>query len=717
MRFTKLLLAGAAAMTAAGATTAQTNTAGGQQRPAAAADPLAADEFEFLEEIEGERALAWARGENEKTLGALQSDPRYQQFYDRALQILQARDRIPFVSFRPTGMYNFWQDQDHVRGILRRTTLASYRTDNPQWETVLDVDALARAENANWVYQGMSCLQPEQRRCLVTLSNGGRDANFVREYDLVEKRFVEGGFSLPEGKQNVAWVDENTILVARDFGEGTMSTSGYPITIRRLTRGQELDKAQEVFRGRPSDVRVFPVVLRDAAGRVHATGVGRAVSFFENEWTLFTPRGNVVLPLPRKASPAGIVDGRLLVTLDQPWEAAPGLRFATDSVVSYDLNQWKRDPLRARPSLVWAPGPRQTLSNVATTRNGLIITTLDNVRGRASVWNFERGAWRSRPVPLPQNATVNVAAASDESDLAMFTVTDFLEPTSLYLYDAAANRAPERIKMSPARFNAANHVVEQHEATSRDGTKIPYFVIRPRGAPMDGSTPTILYGYGGFQSSMLPNYLGTTGRLWLEGGNAWVVANLRGGGEFGPEWHQTAQGANKQRTWDDYIAVAEDLVRRRITSPRRLGVVGGSQGGLLVGTAITQRPDLFNAAIIQVPLFDMMRYHLLGAGASWIGEYGDPRIPEQRAWIQGYSPYQRLTPGRTYPTPFIHTSTADDRVHPAHGRKAAARLQALGQPYYYYENMQGGHSAAANLQESARRLALEFTYASKRLVD
>jgi prolyl oligopeptidase len=714
MDLRKILLAGAAAMTIGATGSAQ--PAGNAAQPAQPAT-AASDEFEFLEEIEGERALAWARAENEKTLGALQSDPRYQQFYDRALEILQARDRIPAVAIRPSGLYNFWQDQDHVRGILRRTTLASYRTDNPTWETVLDVDALAREENANWVYQGMQCLQPEQRRCLVILSNGGRDANFVREYDLVEKRFIPGGFSLPEGKQNVAWLDANTILVARDFGEGTMSTSGYPITVRRLSRGQPPTAAREVFRGSPQDVRVFPFVLRDSAGRVHGSGVGRAVSFFENEYTIFTPRGNVVLPLPRKASPVGIVDGRLLVSLREPWQAAPGLDFATDSVISYDLAQWKRDPLRARPSLVWAAGPRQTLQGVAATRNTMLLTVLDNVRGRASVWNYERGAWRSRPVPLPQNATLNIAAVSDTNDLSMFTVTDYLQPTSLYLYDAARDAAPERIKTTPPRFNAAGHVVEQFEATSRDGTKIPYFVVRPRNAPMDGSTPTLLYGYGGFQSSQTPGYLGTTGRLWLEQGNAWVVANLRGGGEFGPNWHQSAQRANKQRTWDDYIAVAEDVIARRLTSPRRLGVVGGSQGGLLVGTAITQRPELFNAAIIQVPLFDMMRYHLLGAGASWIGEYGDPRIAEQRAWIEGYSPYQRLTPGRTYPTPFIHTSTADDRVHPAHGRKAAARLGAIGQPYYYYENMQGGHSAAANLQETARRLALEYTYASKRLVD
>ncbi len=704
MALRAMLLAGVLAVTGTGIAAQQAET------------PPADDTFTWLEEIEGERALAWARSENERTLGDLQADPRYRQFHDRALTILQARDRIPAVSFRPDGLYNFWQDAEHVRGIVRRTTLASYRTENPQWETVLDIDALAAAENANWVYQGMQCLPPEETRCLVNLSDGGRDANVVREYDTRTRQFVEGGFSLPNGKQSATWEDENTILIARDWGEGTMTASGYPFVIKRLRRGQPIEQAQEVFRGRPEDVRVAPIVLRDPQGRVHGVGAYRGLDFFNSEYTIFRAGGNVVLPLPRRSSLAGIIDGRLLVTLDEAWDAGNGLRFAPDSVVSYDLEQWKSDPLTARPALVWAPGPRQTLSGIATTRGKLLVSILDNVRGRAFAMDYADGAWRSSEIALPQNATISLTAASDQDDQAMFMVTDYLTPQTLWHYDGASGQLAT-LKTTPARFDASSHVVEQLEATSRDGTRIPYFLIRPRTMQSDGSTPTLLYAYGGFQVSQVPNYSGTMGRLWLEQGNAYVVANLRGGGEFGPEWHQSGQLANKQRTWDDYIAVAEDLIRRRITSPRRLGVVGGSQGGLLVGTAITQRPELFNAAIIQVPLFDMLRYHLMGAGASWIGEYGDPRIPEQRGWIQGYSPYQRLTAGRTYPMPFILTSTKDDRVHPGHGRKAAARLSAIGQPYYYYENIDGGHSAAANLAESARRLALEYTYASRRLVD
>jgi prolyl oligopeptidase len=700
MRLRAVLVAGLLAMSGAG---------GSAQAPAD-------DPFTWLEEIRGARALAWARNENARTLGALQADARYQANYDRALDILQARDRIPMVTLRPDGLYNFWQDGAHIRGLVRRTSLASYRTDSPEWETVLDVDALAAAEGRSWVYQGMQCLPPEERVCLVSLSDGGRDANVVREFDLRERRFVAGGFTLPEGKQIAVWEDADTLLIARDWGPGTMTSSGYPFVIKRLRRGQALDRAEEVYRGAADDVRAAPLVLRDSDGRVQGVGAYRGVDFFRRQFILFRAGGNLTLNIPERASLAGIIGGRVLVTLDEAWQAAPDLSFAADSLVSYDLDEWRRDPLGARPSLVWAPGPKQTLGGVVTTHSRLILGILDNIRGRAFSFDFTGGRWRSTELPLPQYATISVTGASDLTDEAMFSVTSYLTPTKLYYYDGATG-ALERIKQTPPRFRAAGHIVEQLEAVSRDGARIPYFLIRPRAIAYDGSTPTLLYGYGGFQVSELPTYSGTMGRLWLEPGNAYVVANLRGGGEFGPGWHQSAQGANKQRTWDDYIAVAEDLIRRRITSPRRLGAVGGSQGGLLVGTAITQHPELFHAAIIQVPLFDMLRYHLMGAGASWIGEYGDPRIPEQRAWIEAYSPYQHLVAGRDYPMPFIETSTADDRVHPGHGRKAAARLAALGQPYYYYENMEGGHAAAANLQETARRIALEYTYATRRLVD
>jgi prolyl oligopeptidase len=706
MRLRSIALAGLLTMTAL-------TTAGAQSAPAATAP--ASDPFLWLEEIEGEKAMSWARAENDKTLGALQADPRYKKFEAQALEILQAKDRIPFVQIMPDGLYNLWQDEKNVRGVWRRTTLASYRSPDPVWETVLDIDALATAEKANWVYQGSNCLPPENRRCLIVLSNGGKDANVVREFDTRTKTFVDGGFSLPEGKQSASWLDADTLLVSREWGEGTMTKSGYPFVAKALKRGQTLAQAKEIFRGAAEDVQALAFALRDARGKVHGVLGVRGLSTFETEYSLLGDKGPVKLDLPRRASPAGIVDGRLLLSLREDWGRA-GRSFKSGALVSYDLAEWKKDPNKAVPSLVFAPGPRQTVRGFAVTKNKLILTILDNVRGKAFAYDFAGGAWKATPIALPDNATLSLATAADDSDEAMFSVTNYLTPTSLFYYDAATSRL-EPLKRTPPRFDAAGHVVEQFEATSKDGTRIPYFVVRPKNARMDGSTPTLLYGYGGFQVAQVPSYSGSMGRLWLEQGNAYVVANLRGGGEFGPTWHQAAQGANKQRTWDDFIAVAEDLIARKLTSPRRLGVVGGSQGGLLVGTAITQRPELFNAAIVQVPLFDMVRYPLMGAGASWIGEYGDPEKAEQRAWLDGYSPYQRLVAGKTYPTPFFLTSTKDDRVHPGHGRKAAAKIGALGQPYYYYENIDGGHSAAANLAEAARRLALEYTYASKRLVD
>ncbi|MEY9590918.1 prolyl oligopeptidase [Bradyrhizobium yuanmingense] len=672
------------------------------------------DPFLWLEEIEGPGALAWARAENEKTLGVLQSDPRYGQFYEQALSILQSKDRIPYVSLGRRGLENFWQDENQVRGVWRRTTLEHYRSQDPKWETILDVDALAVAENRNWIFHGGSYLPPEERLCLISLSDGGKDATSVREFDCDTKTFVADGFYLPEGKQHVSWVDHDTLLVARDWGEGTLTQAGYPFVVKELKRAQPLSEAREIFRGEPTDVKASGFVLRDSEGHIHATCAVRAISSFESEHVVFRPDGPVKLNLPKKAAMIGLVGGRLLVRLDEDWTSSGDISFAAGSLISYDLAEWKQDPLRARASLVFQPGPRQALSELTATKNLLILTILENVQSKAFVYKYDHGAWSATPIALPEHTNVSLIAASDEADQAMFAVSSYLRPTSVWYFDAESE-SPDGLKKTPSAFDASNHVVEQLEATSRDGTSIPYFLVRPRNARFDGTIPTLLYGYGGFQVSLLPSYLGPVGRLWLEQGNAYVVANLRGGGEFGPQWHQAAKGATKQRTWDDFIAVAEDLIRRKITSPRRLGVIGGSQGGLLVGAAITQRPELYNAAIIQVPLFDMLRYTKLGAGASWIGEYGNPAIAEQRAWVDGYSPYQKLVAGKTYPAPLILTSTKDDRVHPAHGRKAAAKLAALGQPYFYYENIDGGHSAAANLMEYARQLALEYTYASRRL--
>lgn len=673
------------------------------------------DPYIWLEQARSEEALAWVGAENARTLAALESDPRFAELKAEALAIFDSEDRIPFVSFRPDGLYNFWQDRANPKGVLRRTTLESYQTAKPEWEVVLDIDALAKAEGKEWVYQGSSCLPPALNKCMIALSDGGEDATILREFDTATKSFVEGGFVLDKKSQGgVQWIDENTLLVGRDFGEGTLTDSEYPFTARVWQRGTSIDDAPEIFRGEASDVSSGVSLLRDNSGTIQARVAYRGVSFHERLYFVEQNDEWVQLDLPKKASPYGIVDGHILLSTDVDW-TVDGQTFVADSLIAVELEAFRADPNGAAKTLVWAPGERQTKQGGAVTGEALYVALLDNVVGKVLRYNFRDGQWVSTPVALPDNATIGIAASSNETDQIMYTVSGFLEPTSLYYTDGSA--PPQVLKTSPAFFDPAGMEVEQHQATSKDGTLIPYFLVKPKGMKVDGTTPILMGGYGGFQVPRLPAYLGTTGKLWLERGGAYVLANIRGGGEFGPNWHQTAIRENKQRTWDDFIAVGDDLVKRGFTSPQHLGIQGGSQGGLLVGTAFTQRPDLFGAAIVQIPLFDMLRYHLIGRGASWIGEYGDPRIPEQRAWIEGYSPYQKIVAGVDYPAPFLWASTADDRTHPAHARKGAARLKELGQPYFYYEDTTGGHSGGVDNEQRAKLQALQFIYLMQRLMD
>ena len=672
------------------------------------------DPFIWLEETRSDRALAWVEDENEKTVAALQTDPRFEELKAEALAIYNAEDRIPGVGFTHYGMVNFWQDANNPKGILRRTTLDSWRTDNPEWETILDVDALAAAEGREWVYQGFSCMPPDGTRCLVSLSDGGKDASIVREFDLTTLEFVEDGFELPESQGGASWVDEDTLLVGRDFGEGTLTDSFYPFTTREWKRGTPLSEAPEIFRGESGDVSAGAYLLRDTAGTVHGRMAYRGLSFHERAYYFEVDGEWVPLEIPAKAGPYGIVDGHMLFSTDVEWNDGTTV-FPADSIVAVDLEAFKADPNNVERTLVWAPGERQTKRGGSITANSLYVTLLDNVRGQVLKIDYEGGEWQQQRIDLPENATVGIASSSNETDEIMFTSTDFLTPGTYYYAADGVNPVP--VKESPTRFDATGMEIEQFEATSADGAKIPYFIVKPAGMEMTGDTPTLLYGYGGFQVSQVPSYLGSTGKMWVERGGAYVLANLRGGGEFGPEWHQMAIRENKQRTWDDFIAVGQDLVDRGFTSPDHLGVQGGSQGGLLVGTAFTQRPDLFDAAIVQIPLFDMLRYQYIGRGASWIGEYGDPRIPEQREWIEGYSPYQKLNSGADFPRVFYVTSTADDRTHPSHGRKAAARMAANGDDYLYFEDTTGGHSGGVDNEQRARLRAMQIVYLMQQLMD
>ena len=672
------------------------------------------DPYKWMEEIEGARALDWAKTQNARSLPKLQGDPRYADLEAKALAILNARDRVPGVSFAGDGsLRNFWQDVDHVRGLWRRTTLDSYRTPAPQWETLLDIDALSKAEGANWVFKGANCLAPDETLCLVTLSDGGKDAVTVREFDTMTRAFVEDGFVLPEGKQDYDWIDKDTLMVAREWEPGQVTKSGYAYVLKTWKRGTPLASAREVFRGTVDDVSVSGYTLRDADGVVQAVMANRATSFFESEKYLLTDAAPVRLNLPVKSSIQGYVDGQMVVSLEQDW-AEEG--FKTGDLISFSLRAVKADPAKAQATLVLRPTAKQSVESVTSTRGRLIVGLLDNVTGVAFAYNHGPLGWTKKKFDLPANSTIGLGSASSKDDRLFFSVTGYLTPSTLWLADAGSLKL-EQIKASPARFDAGAHVVEQFEATSTDGTRIPYFVIHPKTLAMDGQAPTLLYAYGGFQVSMTPGYSGVMGKLWLERGGTYVVANIRGGGEFGPAWHNAGLKENRQKVYDDFFAVSQDLIDRKITSPRHLGIMGGSNGGLLMGVALTQRPELYNAVVVQVPLFDMIRYSQIGAGASWIGEYGDPAIPSERAVIAKYDPYTNLKVGQKYPEVFIETSTKDDRVHPAHARKAAARLEELGYPVLYYENVDGGHAASANLAETARRQALEYVYLSKKLMD
>lgn len=676
----------------------------------------ATDPFLWLENVNGARAMAWVQVQNARTLSVLKNDPNFPGLYADALKIVEAKDRIPTPQYIGHDVYNFWQDAGHVRGIWRRTTPESFATDAPEWTTVLDLDALAESENANWIWKGSDCNWPAENRCMVFLSDGGEDAITAREYDLNAKQFVTDGFTLPKAKQTTAWESDDSLLVAREWSPGELTTSGYPFVVKRVHRGQALADAVEVFRGAKSDggYGVTPIALHDAAGH-NAIIIARPLTTFKSEYYIVTAKGPRKLGVPLQSQPVAMVANRLLFTLQEDWNAN-GATLAQGSLVSLDLPAMTADPANLKPQLVYTPGARETLDSVGQTSSRLIVTTYQNVRGRAWIYTPGGAGWTKQRLDLPDNSTIAVNDTDEQGEGAYLTSTSFLTPPSLWQLDAATG-VLRIVKQSPARFDAANDVVEQREATSKDGTQIPYFIVHPKNMQLDGSNPTILYAYGGFEVSETPNYSGILGKLWLERGGVYVLANIRGGGEFGPAWHNAGLTIHRQRIYDDFAAVAKNLIATKVTSPRRLGIQGGSNGGLLMGVEFTQHPDLWGAVDIQVPLLDMLRYEQIQAGESWTGEYGSVSNPQQRAFLASISPYNNLKPGVRYPEPLIWTTTKDDRVGPQHARKFAAKLAAMHDPYLFYEVTEGGHASGANLRERALTSALEMTYFIRKLMN
>ena len=665
---------------------------------------MADDPYLWLEDIAGDDALDWVRRHNEPTIDEFRDD-RFEQLRAEALEVLDTDTRIPYVRRRGEYLYNFWRDADNPRGLWRRTTLAHYRSEEPEWDVLIDVDELARTDDANWVWAGADVIEPDHTRALISLSRGGSDAAIVREFDMATRTFVADGFELPEAKSQIAWEDPDTLLVGTDFGPDSMTESGYPRVVKRWRRGRPLSEATTVFSGPVTDVIVSASV--DRTPGYERTLVHRAVDFFNDQ--VFELRGGelVRIDAPTDAS-LSVHREWLLIELRTDWYTGSA-QYRAGSLLAADYERFLDGT--ADLTVVFEPDAHTCLHQYAWTRDKLLMVTLVDVASRVEV--VTPGDWTREPVPgLPAGTDSTVIAAADDTgDEIFLDSSGFLTPSRL-LHGVAGGTLTE-IKRAPSFFDAADLEVAQHFATSDDGTAVPYFVVRHR---HDRSPrPALLGGYGGFEVSRTPGYDGVLGRLWLSRGGAYVLANIRGGGEYGPGWHTQAMRAGRHKVAEDFAAVARDLVDRGITTVPQLGAQGGSNGGLLMGIMLTKYPERFGALVCQVPLLDMKRFHLLLAGASWVAEYGDPDDPEDWEFIAEYSPYQNVSGERAYPPVLITTSTRDDRVHPGHARKMTAALEAAGQPVWYYENIEGGHAGAADNAQTAFKSALSYSFLHRML--
>jgi prolyl oligopeptidase len=662
------------------------------------------DPYLWLEEVHGAKPMEWVAAHNTASLGELQARPEYKEIQQSVQTMLNSSARLPDVTMHGGFLYNFWVDASHQRGVWRRATMAQYRRAAPAWETVLDLDQLAATENEKWVWHDVVCLAPKAERCLVLLSRGGGDAHVVREFDMATRRFVDDGFTLPEAKTDVAWIDRDTLLVATDFGPGSTTTSGYARVVKEWKRGTPLSAARTLYEGKTDDMRVS-AEKKFTPGHAYQF-VTRTVNFYSSE--LFLREGG---KLTKVAVPADAqtytLDGQLIIQLNSDWDVN-GVHYPEGVLLATDLRRFMRGERHF--AVLFTPTPASSLDGVTVTRGALLLNVLDNVRNRLVEARLVNGQWRQRKVDAPAFGQLSATALDAlVSDDYILKVTDFLHPTTTYLARVGSDQRT-MLKSMPAFFDGDPYTVQQFHAVSKDGTRLPYFVVMDKRAPMDGSNPTLLNAYGGFQLPMKPYYLGPMGDTWLKHGGVYVLANIRGGGEFGPAWHQAAVKQNRQRAFDDFLAVAEDLIARKITSPRHLGISGRSNGGLLVGAALTQRPDLFNAVVCGAPLLDMRRFSKLLAGASWIAEYGDPDDPEQWAYIGKYSPYQNVREDQHYPRVLFITSTSDDRVHPGHARKMAARMQQQGHDVLYWENTEGGHVAATSIAQEVQLWAVTYSF-------
>ena len=671
------------------------------------------DPYLWLEGIDDEKSLDWVRAENKSTFERLKTNPLFDELYAQASATLNATSRLPDVYQEEDWLYNFWKDEKNPRGIFRRTTLTEFAKESPGWETVINIDELSVKEDTQWVFKGMDCLPEHPEHCLVSLSPGGGDAVVKREFNSVSKSFVKGGFHLPKSKGNTDWIDADTLFVATDFGEGSMTESGYPRFVKLWKRGTPRADAKLVYEADATSVWAVGYRLSSSGDDIDLLVEG--LTFWTSQRYQLIDGNKHALDLPVSAVVNGAFQGRLIISLKEDWVRGD-TTYPQGAVLVADTSAL-RDGNNGVIDVLIKPDPSTVVEAVATTDSTVLVTVLENVRGK--IYRYSpgpEGSWERKLVPFPDNGSLEITSTDDKTGNFFAHYESFTSPPALY-YVASEDWQPQKLKSQNPSFDGSRYKTEQFFATSADGTKIPYFVVLSKDAKFDGKNPTHIFSYGGFRNALTPTYSGSYeklygayGKLWLDRGGVFVLANIRGGGEFGPAWHAAALKENHYLAFEDFEAVAEDLVTRKITSPKHLGIEGRSNGGLLVGAAITRRPDLYGAVICGVPLLDMQRYHLLLAGASWMAEYGDPDVPEEWAYIKEYSPYHNLKKDVDYPAVFFYTSTRDDRVHPGHARKFAARMEEYGQEVWYYENMEGGHGGSVTNDQMALRLALAYTH-------
>ncbi len=667
------------------------------------------DPYLWLEEVDNEKALDWARAQNKLSDEALTALPVYTELRDRYLEVFNDRERIIYPGITGEMSYNLWQDEKNERGLWRRMSKKDYLEGKEKWETVLDLDLLSAEEGRKWVFGGAIWLGPENRYCLLRLSDGGKDEVVIREFDAVEKRFVNGGFSVAESKGSVAWVDMDQILVATNYGSGTMTSSGYPAVAKLWKRGEDPVNAATLHRTDTTNMGIF--VSGGDYNEKQYVFLNERIGFYESTMSVLTPDGLKAIDIPRDVEIRGMFREELLLYLQSDWNLN-GEIFRRGTLVSFDLASYLSGKTSVKS--IYEPAERASLAGVMATRDFIVAATMENVQSRLTIFRPADGKWVGEAVPVQEFGTVGLTGSEDQSNDWFFTFSNPVTPTTLYYADGKAIKA---IRKQKDYYDASGVKVNQHEAISKDGTTIPYFIVHSADMVPDGSNPTLIYAYGGFNSSTRPTYSSITGIGWIEKGGVYVIANIRGGGEFGPAWHQSALREKRQNAYDDFFAVAEDLIKKNITSPEHMGAYGWSNGGLLAGVAMTQRPDLYKAVIIGAPLLDMKRYSKLLAGASWMDEYGDPDVPADWEFISKYSPYQNVKKDAKYPTPLFITSTRDDRVHPGHARKMAAKMIDMGHPVYYHETIEGGHGASSTNSQEAEMRALMFAYLQMMLMN